>query len=131
MNRRERVVLLLLTAALLAGVAVSYCRRAALRRQAALSPITVVQDSTAGFPLDPAAVAPPVDLNQATPRQLDGLPGVGPVLAGRIIECRRRKGGFRSVSELRSVPGIGTKRYAALKELVTVGPPGGVVESGR
>jgi competence ComEA-like helix-hairpin-helix protein len=130
-NRRERAILLLLTAALLVGVGVSYFRRAALRRQAALNPIAVVQDSAAGCSLDPAAVAPPVDLNQATPRQLDGLPGVGPVLAGRILEYRQRKGGFRSVSELRAVSGIGAKRYAALKDLVTVGSPGVAAESGR
>ncbi len=131
MNRRERVILLLLTAALLVGVGVSYYRRAALRRQVALNPIAVVRDTAAGCSLDPAAVAPPVDLNQAAQRQLDGLPGVGPVLAGRIVEYRERKGGFRSVSELRAVSGIGEKRYAALKDLVTVGAPAVGVDSGR
>jgi competence ComEA-like helix-hairpin-helix protein len=130
-NRREQAILLLLTAAFLVGVGVSYCRRAAFRRKAALSPIAVVQDTAAGCSLDPAAVAPPVDLNQATPRQLDGLPGVGPVLAGRIVEYRQRKGGFRSVSELRAVSGIGEKRYAALKDLVTVASPGVAADSGR
>ena len=131
MNRRERAILLLLTAALLVGVGVSYCRRAALRRRAARSPIAVVQDTAAGISLDPETAAPPVDLNQATPRQLDGLPGVGPVLAGRIVDYRQRKGGFRSVSELRAVSGIGEKRYAALKDLVTVGSRGAAAGSGR
>jgi competence protein ComEA len=72
-----------------------------------------------------------MNLNQATPRQLDGLPGIGPVLAGRIVEYRQRKGGFRSVSELRAVSGIGEKRYSALKDLVTVGSAGSTVDSGR
>ena len=71
------------------------------------------------------------ELNRATPRQLDGLPGIGPVLAGRIIEYRERKGSFRSVSELRAVSGIGEKRYAALKGLVTVGSPVAAADSGR
>ncbi len=131
MNRRERIIVLLLTAAFLVGVGVSYCRRAALRRRAALNPIAVVRDQAAGRSLDPAPAAAPVDLNQATCRQLEGLPGIGPVLAGRIVDYRQRRGGFRSVSELRVVPGIGEKRYAALKDLVTIGSPDVGADSGR
>ncbi len=131
MNRRERAILLLLTAAFLVGAGVSYYRRAMLRRRVALSPIAVVHDAAAGCSLDPAAVAPPLDLNRATQRQLDGLPGIGSVLAGRIVEYRQRKGGFRSVSELRAISGIGEKRYAALKELVAVGSLGVGTDSGR
>jgi len=130
-NRRERAVLLLLTAALLVGAGVSYCRRAVLRRRSALSPIAVVQNPAVGCSPDPAAVAAPLDLNQASLHQLDGLPGIGPVLAGRIIDHRQRRGSFRSVSELRAVPGIGAKRYALLKDLVTVGTTGVAAESGR
>ena len=131
MNRREKAVLLLVTAAFLVGIGISYCKRAGLRHQAALNPIAVVQGMSAGCSPDSVGAPPPVDLNQATPRQLDGLPGIGPVLAGRIVEYRQRKGGFRSVSELRAVSGIGEKRYSALKDLVTVGPAGSVVDSGR
>lgn len=131
MNRRERAILLLLTAAFLVGVGVTYCRRAAIRRRAALNPIAVVHGAAAGCSLAPAAAAPPVDLNRATQLQLDGLPGIGPVLAGRIVEYRQRKGGFRSVSELQAVSGIGEKRYAALRDLVTVGSPDVGADSGR
>jgi len=129
LNRRERAILLLVTAAFLVGVGISGWRRAELRRQAAMNPVTVVRgaetepDSLAGQRL--------VDLNCATARQLDALPGVGPVLASRIIEFRQRKGGFRSVSELRSVSGIGEKRYSALKDMVTVGSPESAGDSGR
>ncbi|HEX2774824.1 MAG TPA: helix-hairpin-helix domain-containing protein, partial [Micromonosporaceae bacterium] len=52
--------------------------------------------------------------------QLDTLPGVGPVLAQRIIDHRDRHGGFRSVGDLRQVDGIGDTRYEQLKELVVV-----------
>jgi competence ComEA-like helix-hairpin-helix protein len=130
-NRRERAVLLLVTAAFLVGVGISYCKHAGLRRQAAPNPIAVVQDTSAGCPADSVGAPPPVDLNQATPRQLDGLPGIGPVLAGRIVEYRQRKGGFHSVRELRAVSGIGEKRYSALKDLVTVDSAGSAVDSGR
>jgi len=131
MNRRERAVVLLVTAAFLVGVGVSYYRRAGLRRQAAMNPIAVVQDAATGWAPDSVAVPPPVDINQATPRQLDGLPGIGPVLASRIVEYRQRKGGFHNVSELRAVSGIGEKRYSALKDLVTVDSPGAATDSGR
>jgi competence protein ComEA len=61
-----------------------------------------------------------VNLNTATAAQLDALPGVGPVMAQRIIAYRDRHGGFKSVSELRQVDGIGDARYEDLKDLVTV-----------
>ncbi|MEU8073304.1 ComEA family DNA-binding protein [Micromonospora sp. NPDC049151] len=73
-----------------------------------------------GAPGGPAAPAGPVNLNTATLAQLDALPGVGPVLAQRILDHRDRNGGFRSVSDLRQVDGIGDARYEQLKELVTV-----------
>ncbi|WP_051366841.1 helix-hairpin-helix domain-containing protein [Hamadaea tsunoensis] len=59
-----------------------------------------------------------VSLNSATVAQLDALPGVGPVLAQRIVEYRDRKGGFGSVTELRQVDGIGDAKYAEIKDLV-------------
>ncbi|GIJ09071.1 hypothetical protein Van01_22850 [Micromonospora andamanensis] len=61
-----------------------------------------------------------VNLNTATSAQLETLPGVGPVLAQRIIEHRATHGGFRSVGDLRQVNGIGDARYEQLKDLVTV-----------
>jgi competence ComEA-like helix-hairpin-helix protein len=130
-NRRERAVLLLVTAAFLVGIGISYYRRAGLRHQAALSPIAVVPGTSEGCSPDSVGVPSPVDLNQATPRQLDGLPGIGPVLAGRIIEYRQRKGGFRSVSELRAVSGIGEKRYSVLKDMVKTSSAGPAADSGR
>jgi competence protein ComEA len=61
-----------------------------------------------------------VSLNSATPAQLDALPGVGPVLAQRIIDYRTQHGGFRSINELRQVDGIGEETFARLKELVVL-----------
>ncbi|SBV30133.1 competence protein ComEA [Micromonospora krabiensis] len=60
-----------------------------------------------------------LNLNTATLAQLDALPGVGPVLAQRILAHRERQGGFRSVGDLRQVEGIGDARYEQLKDLVT------------
>jgi competence protein ComEA len=62
----------------------------------------------------------PLDLNTATLDQLEELPGVGPVLAQRILDYRLKQGRFTSVDELRQVSGIGDQRFAELKDLVRV-----------
>jgi competence protein ComEA len=67
-----------------------------------------------------SAGAAPVDLNAATPEQLDALPGVGPVLAGRIIDFRTQHGRFTSVDELSEVSGIGDTVLERLRPLVRV-----------
>ncbi|MDT7581807.1 MAG: competence protein ComEA [Pseudonocardiales bacterium] len=67
-----------------------------------------------------SAATGPLDLNAATLEQLDGLPGVGPVTAQRIVEWRTRNGRFASVDQLREVEGIGERRFGQLRELVRV-----------
>ncbi|WP_433385075.1 helix-hairpin-helix domain-containing protein [Actinoplanes sp. CA-142083] len=67
-----------------------------------------------------AAPAGPINLNTATLADLDSLPGVGPVLAQRILDARDAQGGFKAVGDLRKVDGIGDARYEQLKDLVTV-----------
>ena len=79
----------------------------------------------AGGPSAPAsgdggAVAGPVNLNTATALQLEELPGVGPVLAQRIIDYRTANGGFHSVEQLREVTGIGDARFQELASKVRV-----------
>ena len=72
----------------------------------------------------PAAAGQPlaglVNLNTATVEQLQTLPGVGPVLAQRIVDYRDQHGGFKTVADLRKVTGIGDARYNDLKTRVTV-----------
>lgn len=78
-------------------------------------------------PPGPSASPPPsagtLDLNRATARQLDDLPGVGPVLAARILEHRRRFGSFRTIEDLRAVRGIGPRLFERLRPRVRVGMP--------
>lgn len=82
-----------------------------------------------GAPTDPptspagpsdSARTGPVDLNTATLAQLEELPGVGPVLAQRILDWRTERGRFSSVDELQEVSGVGEKKFASLRPHVRV-----------
>jgi competence protein ComEA len=64
-----------------------------------------------------------ISLNRSKQQELEALPGIGPVYAERIIAYRDRKmreegQGFQSTDELLNIPGIGPKRYAAVRDLV-------------
>lgn len=68
------------------------------------------------------APATPVDLNTADEPGLDQLPGIGPVLAARILTWRTAHGPFASVDALEDVPGIGPATLERLRDLITTGP---------
>jgi len=76
----------------------------------------------AGAPAAGAATgqAGPLNLNTAGVAELDGLPGIGPVLAQRIVDHRAQQGPFTSVDQLDDVPGIGPSIAAELAGLVGV-----------
>jgi competence protein ComEA len=64
-----------------------------------------------------------LDLNRATEEDLKGLPGIGPVLARRIVQYRETQGTFRDVEQLRHVKGLGKKTLERIRALVAVVPP--------
>jgi competence ComEA-like helix-hairpin-helix protein len=69
----------------------------------------------------PASALPsPIDLNHADERALDALPGIGPVLAGRIVAHRNRFGPFRQPEDLLAVPGIGPRLFTRLRSRIVV-----------
>ena len=67
------------------------------------------------------AIITPTVPDTATAAQLQTLPGIGEVIAQRIIDYRESHGPFRSVGELTRVEGIGEKRLEAIWDLVTAG----------
>jgi competence protein ComEA len=71
----------------------------------------------------PGGGSPALDLNRATAAELDALPGVGPVLAGRILEHRARHGPFERVEDLLAVKGIGPRLVERLRPRVHVKAP--------
>jgi competence protein ComEA len=83
-------------------------------------PGAATPDGAPAGPVTGSGTATRVDLNTAGVAELDALPGIGPVLAQRIVDHRTRQGPFRSVVELDDVPGIGPAIAAELAELVTV-----------
>jgi competence protein ComEA len=74
----------------------------------------------------PAAAARPagplVDLNTADAAQLEQLPGVGAATAARILEYRKKNGGFTRIEDLMNIQGIGEKRFLELRARITVTP---------
>lgn len=95
--------------------------------------------STAPFAVPEAAVSPvqpqvvppasnrsveqKLDLNRATEQDFEALPGIGPVLAERIVEYRQARGAFRNVEQLRLVKGIGKKKFERIRSLIGVTSP--------
>jgi len=61
-----------------------------------------------------------IRLNTATVEQLDTLSGIGPALAGRIIDYREKNGGFKDVNELKLVSGIGDKLFEKIKDEIAL-----------
>lgn len=81
-------------------------------------PTTTVAAPSGGAGL--AGSTPIVNINRADADQLVTLPGIGPATAKAIITYREQRGGFSSVEDLVNVPGIGTGKLAAIRDLVTV-----------
>jgi competence protein ComEA len=83
---------------------------------------TVILPPSSGTSRDPTQSNPKtlavVNVNRASAEELERLPGVGPVLAERILELRRQRGRFSSVEELLEVRGIGPKKLEDMRPYV-------------
>jgi len=66
------------------------------------------------------AKAGKININTASAKELDEIPGIGPAMAERIISFRTEKGPFKRPEDLKEVSGIGDKKYAQMAEFVTV-----------
>jgi competence ComEA-like helix-hairpin-helix protein len=65
----------------------------------------------------------PIDLNTATVKQLEQLPGVGPTTAKAIVEFRAKAGRFQRVTDLLVIRGISESKLKKMRPYITVGPP--------
>lgn len=68
----------------------------------------------------PSTTSGKINLNSASQAELEELPGIGEVLAQRIIDYRTQQGPFRTIEDIKEVSGIGDKRFEAIRDLITV-----------
>lgn len=84
------------------------------------APVTLLPDQPSTVTAPKRSQQGLLDLNRATKQDFDALPGVGLKLAERIVAYRQSVGAFHSLDELRSVKGIGKKKFEQIRPLVTV-----------
>ena len=63
-----------------------------------------------------------LDINHATQTELQKLPGIGFIIAQRIVDMREKRGGFQSLEEILEVPGIGDIRFKRIRRLIVCSP---------
>ncbi|MBE7016856.1 MAG: ComEA family DNA-binding protein [Ruminococcaceae bacterium] len=66
----------------------------------------------------PNAATALININTCTKEQLESLPGIGPILAERIIEFRRQNGGFKTIEDITKVQGIGASVYEDIYRMI-------------
>ena len=89
------------------------------------APVQIYQlpEPTESEPLPPAqgeSAPRALNINTATAEDFDALPGIGPVLAQRIVDYRTEAGGFRAVEEMLNVSGIGQAKLVEILDLITI-----------
>ncbi len=133
LNRKEQIIVLILCGTLGVGAAVSYLKNRYPDRiedfgvvKDAVSPPDVESagrgrgDTKGATPDSGRTGGSPIELNIASAEDFERLPGIGPHLAGRIVEFRLKNGPFDRVEELEKVKGIGKKTLEKLKPFVRV-----------
>ena len=118
-SQKLLVVLTLIFGAFVMGV---FTGRNLNRTPVQIQSLPAVTTAATEETAETAATEPSIiNINTATSEQFQTLPGIGPVIADRIVAYRDEYGAFESVGELMNVSGIGEKRLEAIWDLVTIG----------
>jgi competence protein ComEA len=123
MNKKEQTVIFFLCITFLVGAGISLIKYYAQQKN--LNTIMINQkDSTKLSQVDSADFVNNetalININTASNKELDVLPGIGPALAQRIVDYRMKNGSFKTKEDILKVSGIGSKRFEALKDKITI-----------
>ena len=124
MKKQFSSVLLLLTAVFLALLMGFFLGRNTCRPEVSVSvakDVETIPSTALPSPSPETEPVFPININTADQTQLTLLPGIGEVLADRILSYRDAHGSFPCVEELLNVEGIGTKRLEEILDLITTG----------
>lgn len=147
-NRNEQIILLLLCGVLLVGIVISYLDSKdpdripdfEVRKNAVKVPLpeekaevsqaaSLTQRQRPGKApskkkeADVPRAGNTIDINRATTKELERLPGIGPQIAGRIVAYREKNGAFKRVDDIIKVKGIGPKTLERLRSHLTMSTP--------
>lgn len=117
MNEKEKTILIFLIIALSSAVVINLIKRWKMSNEMLKILPKEMMDTTK---LTAERKEEEININQATLQELISLPGIGPVLAERIIEYRERHKGFKKKEEIMKVKGIGRKKYEEIKEKIRI-----------
>ncbi len=123
-NRNEQIILLLLCCILIVGIVIRYLDDKdpdsipdfEVRKNAVTVP---TPEEKTEIPQVPALI----DINRATAKEFERLPGIGPQIAGRIVAYREQNGAFKRIEDITKVRGIGPKTLERLRPHLTMSTP--------
>jgi competence protein ComEA len=99
---------------------VNLAREVSDGEQVIVMPIDAATAQASGSAPTSGRVEPLVSINRASQVELESLPGVGPTLAGRMVDWRTANGGFKRKEDLLKVTGIGQKLFASMKDKLSL-----------
>ena len=112
LTRQERKVLIFIGILILVGSILRILNLNAVGEELSLNRDRVGISENSGF-------SKPVNINLAYSKELENIPGIGEVIARRIIKYRAQFGSFKNLEDLKKVKGIGDKKIEAIKKRIT------------
>jgi comEA protein len=119
LTRHEKIVLVFLTTSALLGVCVLVCKKISQRVDVAVvtAEIPAVSDGEIRRQIGDSLC---VDINKASVERIETLPGIGRELARRVVEYRNSRGLFKTIDEVKNVPGIGEKKFEQIRPYLKI-----------